>query len=182
MKRFLLIAALCLFSLPAKATVLLPQNGTVTIEGEIDAPLVLTFYGEVFGGHPVITDTPGSFWAFTSGATVSSGLSSYDIYQVGGLCGPVMQGCVVFERSIRSGVVVVSDEARTLTISSHGRQYSSATATETDLGYQIYLDLPEGLTIAAPVPEPSTWAMLLLGFAGIGFMAYRRRSQPAYGL
>ena len=24
------------------------------------------------------------------------------------------------------------------------------------------------------VPEPSTWAMMLLGFAGIGFMAYRR--------
>jgi hypothetical protein len=29
------------------------------------------------------------------------------------------------------------------------------------------------------VPEPSTWAMLLIGFAGIGFVAYRRRSKPA---
>jgi hypothetical protein len=29
------------------------------------------------------------------------------------------------------------------------------------------------------VPEPSTWAMLLLGFAGIGFMAYRRKSKAA---
>jgi PEP-CTERM motif len=28
------------------------------------------------------------------------------------------------------------------------------------------------------VPEPSTWAMLILGFAGIGFMAYRRKSKP----
>jgi hypothetical protein len=27
------------------------------------------------------------------------------------------------------------------------------------------------------VPEPSTWAMLMLGFAGIGFLAYRRRTQ-----
>jgi hypothetical protein len=25
------------------------------------------------------------------------------------------------------------------------------------------------------VPEPSTWAMMILGFAGIGFMTYRRR-------
>jgi PEP-CTERM motif len=25
------------------------------------------------------------------------------------------------------------------------------------------------------VPEPSTWAMMVLGFAGIGFMAYRRK-------
>jgi hypothetical protein len=29
------------------------------------------------------------------------------------------------------------------------------------------------------VPEPSTWAMLLLGFAGLGFTAYRRKSTLA---
>lgn len=29
------------------------------------------------------------------------------------------------------------------------------------------------------VPEPSTWAMLLLSFLGLGFMAYRRKSKPA---
>jgi hypothetical protein len=29
------------------------------------------------------------------------------------------------------------------------------------------------------VPEPSTWAMLLLGFAGVGFMAYRRKLKPS---
>jgi hypothetical protein len=32
------------------------------------------------------------------------------------------------------------------------------------------------------VPEPSTWAMMLLGFAGVGFMAYRRKSKPAFRL
>lgn len=31
-------------------------------------------------------------------------------------------------------------------------------------------------TIAAPVPEPSTWATMILGFCGVGFMAYRRRN------
>jgi PEP-CTERM motif len=31
------------------------------------------------------------------------------------------------------------------------------------------------LTIAAAVPEPSTWAMMILGFCGVGFMAYRRK-------
>jgi PEP-CTERM motif len=25
------------------------------------------------------------------------------------------------------------------------------------------------------VPEPATWAMMVLGFAGVGFMAYRRK-------
>lgn len=32
----------------------------------------------------------------------------------------------------------------------------------------------------AAVPEPSTWAMMILGFAGLGFMAYRR--SPARNL
>jgi hypothetical protein len=35
-----------------------------------------------------------------------------------------------------------------------------------------------GVPVSA-VPEPSTWAMLLLGFSGIGFMAYRRKGKPA---
>ena len=32
------------------------------------------------------------------------------------------------------------------------------------------------------VPEPSTWAMMVLGFAGIGFMAYRRKSHGGTAL
>jgi hypothetical protein len=36
-----------------------------------------------------------------------------------------------------------------------------------------------GVAFASAVPEPSTWAMMILGFAGIGFMAYRRKSKPA---
>jgi hypothetical protein len=33
------------------------------------------------------------------------------------------------------------------------------------------------LDVSPSVPEPSTWAMLILGFAGVGFMAYRRKSE-----
>ena len=28
------------------------------------------------------------------------------------------------------------------------------------------------------VPEPSTWAMMILGFLGLGFLAYRRKNGP----
>jgi hypothetical protein len=38
--------------------------------------------------------------------------------------------------------------------------------------------LQRGFVATAAVPEPATWAMLILGFAGIGFMAYRRKSKP----
>lgn len=36
----------------------------------------------------------------------------------------------------------------------------------------------DSVTIAT-VPEPATWAMMILGFFGIGFMAYRRKSPAA---
>jgi hypothetical protein len=32
-------------------------------------------------------------------------------------------------------------------------------------------------TLTAAVPGPSTWAMMILGFVGVGFMAYRKRNQ-----
>jgi PEP-CTERM motif len=35
------------------------------------------------------------------------------------------------------------------------------------------------IEISAAIPEPSTWAMLILGFTGVGLMAYRRRNQTA---
>ena len=33
----------------------------------------------------------------------------------------------------------------------------------------------QGRDSRAPVPEPSTWALMIVGFAGVGFMAYRRK-------
>jgi hypothetical protein len=33
--------------------------------------------------------------------------------------------------------------------------------------------------ISAAVPEPSTWAMMILGFCGLGFMAHRRKQNGA---
>lgn len=43
---------------------------------------------------------------------------------------------------------------------------------------QGQVDLP-GLGNIPAAPEPATWAMILLGFAGVGFMAYRRKANEA---
>ena len=41
-------------------------------------------------------------------------------------------------------------------------------------------DVPFTIESVTPdVPEPSTWAMMILGFAGVGLMAYRRKKQGA---
>ena len=49
-------------------------------------------------------------------------------------------------------------------------------------GYVAYVgpgDFPFRGFLATPVPEPSTWAMMLIGFAGLGFVGYRRTRKPA---
>jgi outer membrane lipase/esterase len=42
-----------------------------------------------------------------------------------------------------------------------------------------HMVIADAFVAVATVPEPSTWAMMILGFAGIGFMAYRRRNMTA---
>jgi hypothetical protein len=52
-------------------------------------------------------------------------------------------------------------------------EYSSAYVTGSG---DANLSVISNPVLTAGVPEPSTWAMMILGFAGIGFMAYRRHS------
>jgi hypothetical protein len=42
--------------------------------------------------------------------------------------------------------------------------------------------LSNTVTLSAAVPEPSTWAMMILGFLGVGFMAYRKRNRDSGAL
>lgn len=62
-----------------------------------------------------------------------------------------------------------------------------------DLGYilgpdprNLFAGGPEGVVVGNPgtwtvsaIPEPSAWAMLILGFCGLGLMAYRRKAKLA---
>jgi PEP-CTERM motif len=53
-----------------------------------------------------------------------------------------------------------------------------------DLGGNSVIEsfTPHFTLLAGAVPEPSTWAMMILGFAGVGFLAYRRRKDSTLGL
>jgi hypothetical protein len=63
----------------------------------------------------------------------------------------------------------VTDKVGGLDISSFVENFGA-----TPINVYLTIDLPEGFYITA-VPEPSTWAMMLIGFAGIGFAGYRSR-------
>jgi hypothetical protein len=43
-------------------------------------------------------------------------------------------------------------------------------------------NLLDNVVVTTGVPEPSTWAMMILGFLGIGFAAYRQRSRVSFRL
>ncbi len=68
-----------------------------------------------------------------------------------------------------------------------GPLLASAPAGTVDLSLGLndteYSDNLGSLKVSvSAVPEPSTWAMMILGFAGLGFLAYRRNNQAAAGV
>jgi hypothetical protein len=59
---------------------------------------------------------------------------------------------------------------------------SSAEPIDLTFGYTLVADGTGGFgfdfAVGGAVPEPSTWAMMLLGFAGLGYTGYRRAGAP----
>jgi hypothetical protein len=48
-----------------------------------------------------------------------------------------------------------------------------------DLPFSLYVPGDPLVGSITAIPEPSTWAMLILGFAGVGAIAFRRRTKMA---
>ena len=49
--------------------------------------------------------------------------------------------------------------------------------TWTNPQFENWYGFNVGFQSVAPVPEPATWFMMILGFAGVGYMTYRRKRQ-----
>jgi PEP-CTERM motif len=77
-------------------------------------------------------------------------------------------GASVFQGSTRVNSTVAGPTTVTTDVVTLG------TTGDTILYYSRQNGTPSILEVSA-VPEPSTWAMMILGFFGVGFMAYRRK-------
>jgi hypothetical protein len=79
-------------------------------------------------------------------------------------------------------IVTANGENFILVSAINGETFSSLRFTSTgnlSSVEQVRVDIAGNV---GAVPEPSTWAMMVLGFLGIGFMAYRRRGHASFRL
>lgn len=112
------------------------------------------------GGNAGVATTTPTFPGFPLGVTLGSYDQTFDLTMASS-----------YNPAFLNGGTVASAEATLLAGLDAGNAYLNIHTTNFGGG--------EIRGFLHAVPEPSTWAMMLLGFTGIGFMAYRRKSKPA---
>ena len=75
-----------------------------------------------------------------------------------------------------TGLTLVSSDFSPGITSSFGGGTITVDWVGTNTGGVTFTAVFDASTVST-VPEPSTWAMMLLGFAGLGFAGYRRNGK-----
>jgi hypothetical protein len=92
-------------------------------------------------------------------------------------------GAFIYDNALFSTQPYLDNNGVLFTTQNNPTGYWNLFSTDTAV-YQLYESIPGiGYTVAetgtltvAAVPEPATWAMMILGFLGVGFVAYRRKT------
>jgi hypothetical protein len=74
-----------------------------------------------------------------------------------------------------SGISFTNANGVSYNLSNYGSAPNDLLVSTLDPGGNGCCQIALDMTVTAAVPEPSTWAMMILGFCGLGFMAYRRK-------
>ena len=163
----------------------------------------ITYYIQILGpGDPFSTHVLINLQA-AGAASVSAGASGLSINSLRIGVGEIDQGSGILKYNSCAGINCAAGASSGFSVNeTHtfrlGDVYTitmdaSAGVSFGDASSWIdpFFSAPAGYTImtsdgignfplsTSAVPEPSTWAMMILGFSGIGFMAYRRKSKPA---
>ena len=119
---------------------------------------------------------------FDLGVTFSlppgAGGATYTADFTGNVSGTIVQsGSATITFSTTSHTFVTPTETFTLSLLTSPISLDFKNSIKTTDTAEIAGELTFAPTQTPPVPEPATWAMLLLGFVGVGFVAYRGRSR-----
>jgi hypothetical protein len=158
----------------------------------LTAPAGATVYNFTFNGTGLLhseKDVGAGTFALANASTQVNGQTAFEIIGISG---------TVNNSSIVAPITATSDYGNYFTtgpafLDGSGVKFATADRTNYDFffqdppssQYRLNFTGPNGGDTAFPltvsssvvdaVPEPSTWAMMILGFAGIGAMTYRRR-------
>ena len=151
----------------------LNSNVKATGTGTISLPYSSNMFApnSTGGGNGAFFETAifnGSF-TLSSAGVVSFTLGSDDdsfIY---------VDGVLIGQNPGVHGNTVVQFDSSTLLAGDHSLEVFYADRQNTQASLSLNL-LSTDVVITPGVPEASTWAMMILGFCGLGFMGYRRKS------
>jgi hypothetical protein len=168
------IATVSLWPESASANVVFDFNGTCDLEGCPNTTSTATGVLTLTNAYVFGTDmTSADFVSFSySSSDLSFNITSGDF--------PFLTGGLNSDGSFNAtGELIVQSGA-------------GFPLFESSLGEFVGRDTPGGhadvgsiftfTNVTTPVPEPSTWAMMALGFAGLGFAGYRKTKNEADGL
>jgi hypothetical protein len=154
-----------------------PGPGTVDLIGETTTQTQFNFYPGN-GGYVDLDGSNGVSGALQTAAAFSTGTYTLSFSLGGNARGDATTTTVISLGSFSQSISLASNNPL--------QQYSFTFIT--DGGNLSFMDLPAGSgnvgnildnVLLAAVPEPSTWALMVLGFAGVGYMTYRRRKVAA---
>ena len=144
-------------------------------------------------GTKIVAEVNGSIQVFNraTGALLGTFFPGNSPDGTGVIAGGALDGFIIVAGN--NGQVdlinpnVVGGDIKTIVSGGTRFDYTAADPTNGTLLFDaseaIFRLSCDGCSIGSPgptgVPEPTTWAMMILGFAGIGFVAYRRKSRPA---
>jgi hypothetical protein len=156
----------------------IPQPGNVTGSASVDLVAATNIYGiTTFSRNSVDLD----------GSTGSGNSPAGELQSITSLANGNYSVQFKISGNQRGGpnqTVQVSIGSQSQDITPVGNGYVLETLTFTNASGQVaFTDLGPSdqmgplldSVVVATVPEPSTWAMMILGFFGLGFMAYRKR-------
>jgi PEP-CTERM motif len=125
------------------------------------------------------------------------GQTAFEIIGITGTVETISNTGTITNSTVAAPVTAISDYGNYFTtgpafLDGSGVKFSTADRTAYDFffqdfggPYRLNFTGPNGgdtvfpltvtSSVVAAVPEPSTWAMMILGFMGVGFMAYRRK-------
>jgi hypothetical protein len=116
--------------------------------------------------------------AYTQFGLYWGSIDSYNtlnFFKGGSLVGSFSGAGVASAPSGPNGSQTSGDTNRYVTFSfTGGDAFDTVQFVSTTPAFEVDDLTANGQSLVAGVPEPSTWAMIFLGFLGVGFMAYRR--------